>query len=151
MTQRERVYTMLEQAGREGVTNGQFVDAHILRDSARIKELRDAGHRIEKHRITDGTFRYTLHPAKQPSLSGEGPRGAVRVVLGGLETASRGSRRGVGVVPRTVPNPGAAATSGEEGNPRAGEGRHSSVPLSLPTLFDLPGSGSAGHYGSDAA
>ena len=149
MSQRERVYTMLEQAGREGVTNGQFVDAQILRYSARIKELRDAGHRIEKHRITDGTFRYQLQPVTQ-ACPAEGPRGAV-VESSALRTAeSRGSRRGMGVVPQTEPNQRAAAISGR-GDQDAQGGGGSRAAAALPTLFELPRSGSAGHYGSEVA
>ena len=137
---------MLEQAGREGVTNGQFVDAQILRYSARIKELRDNGHRIEKHRITDGTFRYTL----QQDCAAEGPRGAVGGILGGSETASRGGSSADGGTQPSVSTliPAAAISGRAHQEAQGGDG--SPAVTALPTLFELPRSGSAGHY-EDAA
>jgi hypothetical protein len=146
MTQRERVYTMLEQAGREGVTNGQFVDAHILRYSARIKELRDIGHRIEKHRITDGTFRYTLHSGKQPSLSSEGA--GEPGIRDAPETGSRGSSRRMECLPASQRQPAAAIAGSGDQDTQGGGGSRAAA--ALPTLFELPRSGSAGHYGEAA-
>lgn len=147
MTQRERVLTMLKQAGREGVTNGQFVDAQILRYSARIMELRNAGHVIEKHRITDGTFRYELQPANKACLAG-GTRG-VSGGLGGSETAPRGgSSAGEGTQPFAGTSIPAAAISGKGCGVPGGDG--SRAVTTTPTLFELPRSGSAGHY-EDAA
>lgn len=63
MTQRDTVLKMLDQAcvDRRGVTNGQFAEAGILRYSARIDELRKAGHRISKRRLSAGGWLYTLH------------------------------------------------------------------------------------------
>ena len=62
MTQRQTVLKMLDQArvDRRGVTNGEFADAGILRYSARIEELRKAGYRIAKQRLSAGGWRYTL-------------------------------------------------------------------------------------------
>ena len=62
MTQKQDVLRMLNQArvDRRGVTNGEFADAGILRYSARIEELRKAGYRIAKQRLSAGGWRYTL-------------------------------------------------------------------------------------------
>jgi hypothetical protein len=152
VSQREKVLTMLEQAGTDGVTNGQFVNVSILRYSARIKELRDAGHRIEKHRVTDGTFRYTLYPAKQPSLSGEGRYGDTEVLgestAGGKlppDLTPRGDGSNCGQAKRSQRQT-VAVTSGEGvENPGTGGGAPPH-PAALPTLFDMPRSGQTSHY-----
>lgn len=62
MTQRQDVLKMLDRArvDHRGVTNGEFADAGILRYSARIEELRKAGYRIAKQRLSAGGWRYTL-------------------------------------------------------------------------------------------
>jgi hypothetical protein len=62
MTQKQDVLRMLDQArvDRRGVTNGQFVEAGIVRYGARIEELRKAGYRIAKQRLSAGGWRYTL-------------------------------------------------------------------------------------------
>lgn len=59
MTQREKVLDLLERAGSEGVTNGQFADENILRYGARLKELREAGYDISTHG-SGGTRTYVL-------------------------------------------------------------------------------------------
>jgi hypothetical protein len=60
MTQRETVYTMLRRAHKDGVTNGAFAEAGILRYSARIEELRREGHAIVKQRVSAKCWKYTL-------------------------------------------------------------------------------------------
>lgn len=60
MTQRETVYTMLRRAHKDGVTNGAFAEAEILRYSARIEELRREGHAIVKQRVSAKCWKYTL-------------------------------------------------------------------------------------------
>jgi hypothetical protein len=146
MSQRERVYTMLKQAGERGVTTADFLQAYTPRFSARIKELRDAGHVIETERISSSSSRYKLLPANQVCPVA-GARGGSEV-LGGPETGSRGSRRGVGIVPYTEPTQRAAAISGKRADTLGGDG--SPAVTALPTLFELPRSGSAGHYGEAA-
>jgi len=76
MTQRDRVLKMLDEArvDHRGITNGQFAEAGILRYSARIEELRKAGYRIAKQRLSAGGWRYTLlagveRPIDRPVVS----------------------------------------------------------------------------------
>jgi hypothetical protein len=71
MTQRDRVLSLLEQAGPEGVTNAQFAQERILRYAARLKELRDEGYEISTYG-TNGTVRYVLEnveAVEEPSAS----------------------------------------------------------------------------------
>jgi hypothetical protein len=151
VSQREQVYTMLKQAGSEGVTNGQFVNVSILRYSARIKELRDAGHRIEGRQITRGTFRYELLPTNQvcsvEEVGGDTHDLGESAAGGKLppDPAPRGSSRGAEIQRRPVRWESAAATSGEGvENPGTGGGAPPH-PVALP-LFDLPRSGRTSHY-----
>jgi hypothetical protein len=60
MTQRQTVLSMLKRAHKDGVTNGAFAEAGILRYSARIEELRKAGHFIVKQRVSGRCWKYTL-------------------------------------------------------------------------------------------
>lgn len=60
MTQKETVYSMLRCAHKDGVTNGAFAEAGILRYSARIEELRREGHAIVKQRVSAKCWKYTL-------------------------------------------------------------------------------------------
>lgn len=48
------------QSATDGVTTAQFLDAHIPRFSARIMELRNAGHAIERVRVSDSSYVYKL-------------------------------------------------------------------------------------------
>lgn len=55
--QRDKVLEML----RTGATSEQFVEANVLRYSARIKELRDAGYVISgTHRVEHAGWLYRL-------------------------------------------------------------------------------------------
>jgi Helix-turn-helix domain len=60
MTQRDTVYSMLRRAHKDGVTNGAFAEAGILRYSARIRELRREGHPIARQRLSARCWKYTL-------------------------------------------------------------------------------------------
>lgn len=60
MTQRDRTLMMLQRAGTEGVTTATFLEAYIPRFSARIEELRREGFQIDRERLRQGSFRYTL-------------------------------------------------------------------------------------------
>lgn len=60
MTQRKRVLNMLEEAGERGVTSNAFFAACLPRFSARIHELRNAGHTIVKEPVEDGHWLYRL-------------------------------------------------------------------------------------------
>ena len=60
LTQRERVLSMLTEAGDEGVPTASFLREMIPRFSARIEELREAGHTIRSERVSSGSWRYTL-------------------------------------------------------------------------------------------
>jgi hypothetical protein len=150
VNQRDQVRKMLEQAGEEGVTTGDFLAAYLPRFSARIKELRDEGLSIETTRLKGSSSRYKLHPA-HISLSGEGvePVRTGSGILGGPETASRGSSRGAGIQHRPVRWESAAATSGKGADTLGGDG--SPAVTALPTLFDMPRSGQPSHYESEAA
>lgn len=50
MTQRERILSMLKQAGREGVRSDAFYAAFLPRAGARIWELRQEGYEITSER-----------------------------------------------------------------------------------------------------
>lgn len=63
MTRRELALHLLRKAGQRGVTTGDFIRAGVgSRYSARLLELRRLGHRIESHRIREGSWRYILKP-----------------------------------------------------------------------------------------
>lgn len=71
-----KVYRLLRDAGDEGVTTGQFLEAGVGRLSQRVAELRAAGHTIELERLASNRFRYRL--AAPPSGATKGARaGAV--------------------------------------------------------------------------
>jgi|GEM_PF-2894530 len=141
MNQRDRVRTMLEQAA-AGVTTSDFLDAHLPRFSARVKELRDQGLVIERDRLSASAFRYTLtstpklHPVTKP-LGEDGVECSAPL--------TKGHRAGG----REQHPRQAAASSGTGTLParRGGDGTSSAVTV-LPTLFELE---PAGHYGGDAA
>jgi hypothetical protein len=60
MTQRERVFNMLRDAGSDGVSSNDFFRACLPRFSARVHELRNAGHTITKEPVEQGHFLYRL-------------------------------------------------------------------------------------------
>jgi hypothetical protein len=60
MTQRERVLNMLRDAGSDGVSSNDFFRACLPRFSARVHELRNAGHTITKEPVEQGHFLYRL-------------------------------------------------------------------------------------------
>lgn len=64
MTQRERVYHALRQAGTRGVTTNEFLADHLPRFGARIEELRQRGWHIETKK-EGKQYRYTLHGYEQ--------------------------------------------------------------------------------------
>jgi len=146
MTQRERVLHMLEQAGERGVTTADFLQAYTPRFSARIKELRDAGHVIETERISSSSSRYTLQPVSQ-ACPAEGARGEPGESSALPTRESRGDGSSCGQAKKSQ-NQAAAVTSGKRADTLGGDG--SPAVTALPTLFELPCSGSAGHYGEAA-
>jgi hypothetical protein len=75
MTQRERVLHMLQTAGDRGVTTADFLEAHIPRFSARIGELRKAGHQIDTRRLREGSFLFKLDGQPSSSSGVAGGRG----------------------------------------------------------------------------
>lgn len=81
MTQRQTVYSMLRRAHKDGVTNGAFAEAGILRYSARIKELRAEGHPIVRQRISGKCFKYTLLEGSAPTAA---PASGDRPLPGGV-------------------------------------------------------------------
>jgi hypothetical protein len=62
VTKTDQVLTMLREGGPFGVLHSQFVAAGITRFSARMKELRDAGHVIETKCVDrrSGAWKSTL-------------------------------------------------------------------------------------------
>ena len=64
---KERVLAALVAAGPVGATNDQLNDI-CFRYGARIKELRDEGHRIEREHVMGGCYRYVYQgpPAALP-------------------------------------------------------------------------------------
>lgn len=127
MTQREKVLTKLEQAGEDGVTTADFLADYMPRFSARIKELRDAGHLIATERISASSSRYTLRRSRGEERKHGGPETGSRV-SGGSNSSGR-----------------AAANSGEQ---RGGGG---SPPVTaLPTLFEPEPLRPLRHYESEA-
>ncbi len=76
-TQADKVLQMLRDS-EMGVCANEFIQAHVPRFSARLLELRKAGHEIENrkcflpsHRHQTRQYRYVLLPARKhrPSLS----------------------------------------------------------------------------------
>lgn len=67
MTQKERILKWLRDAGDEGVTGSELYGAFMPRFSARILELRDAGHEIDSVPIGDSQFRYVLKVEATPA------------------------------------------------------------------------------------
>lgn len=70
MSQKARMVQMLTDAGAAGVTSRQFNDAQIFRYSARIEELRKAGHLISTERVKGTLFRFILRAVSPSSLGG---------------------------------------------------------------------------------
>lgn len=73
VTQRNAVLTMLYNAGKSGVCGTAFLRAQIPRYSARIIELRNDGHRIERVRCYEPghdsvQWRYVLTVGEQLTL-----------------------------------------------------------------------------------
>ncbi len=71
MTQRERVLNMLRDAGSDGVSSNDFFRACLPRFSARIHELRNAGHTITKEPVEQGHFLYRLVKVSVTSTSAD--------------------------------------------------------------------------------
>ena len=147
MNQRDRVRVMLEQAGGDGVTTGDFLAAYLPRFSARIKELRDEGLSIETIRLKGSSSRYTLRRVHQ-ACRGEGVV-EPHQVLGASETVPRGSSRGQGIVPVPEPDQRAAATSGAGCGSPGSDG--SRAVTAIPTLFELDADRPSNYYEGEAA
>lgn len=70
-TQQGKILNLLKQRGQKGVANYEFSRMHILRYSARMKELRQEGHNIvtERDHLPNGratnVFRYILIEPEQ--------------------------------------------------------------------------------------
>ena len=139
MTQREQVLHMLEQAGERGVTTADFLRAYMPRFSARIKELRDAGHRIDTERVGPSSSRYTLRPVTQ-SVRAEGS-------VERSAAPTRGSR--VGRSNTTASQCQVVASNSGQGDqePAGGDG---SV-AALPTLFEIDEPRPRSHYEEEVA
>ena len=84
MGQRETVLTMLEEAAGNGVSSNQFYAAHLPRFSARIHELRNAGHVITKEPVEQGHFLYRLVKVSATTTQTD-PSLCVRAVHGGAD------------------------------------------------------------------
>jgi hypothetical protein len=135
MNQRDRVRVMLEQAGGDGVTTGDFLAAYLPRFSARIKELRDEGLSIETTRLKGSSSRYTLRRVHK-DCRGEGARGEF-VGLGASEREPRGGSSSEGIIrpPSPAPPGQAAAISGTGCGSPGSDG--SRAVAATPTLFQL--------------
>ena len=72
MSQKTQMIQMLTDAGAAGVTSRQFNDAQIFRYSARIEELRKAGHEISTERVKGTLFRFILRANNSSSLDARG-------------------------------------------------------------------------------
>lgn len=72
MSQKTQMIQMLTDAGATGVTSRQFNDAQIFRYSARIEELRKAGHEISTERVKGTLFRFILRANNSSSLDARG-------------------------------------------------------------------------------
>ena len=98
MGQRQTVLTMLEDAGERGVTSNTFFASHLPRFSARIHELRNAGHTITKEPVEQGHFLYRLVKVSATTTQTD-PSLCVRAVHGGADlgqspsTPERGRER----------------------------------------------------------
>ena len=84
MTQRERVLNMLRDAGSDGVSSNDFFRACLPRFSARIHELRNAGHTITKEPVEQGHFLYRLVKVSATTTQTD-PSLCVRAVHGGAD------------------------------------------------------------------
>lgn len=84
MGQRETVLTMLEEAAGNGVSSNQFYAACLPRFSARIHELRNAGHTITKEPVEDGHWLYRLVKVSVTTTQTD-PSLCVRAVNGGAD------------------------------------------------------------------
>lgn len=144
MNQREKVKRMLEQAGGDGVTTGDFLSAYLPRFSARIKELRDEGLSIETTRLKGSSSRYTLQPVTK-TWPVEGTRGE-SVGLGASEREPRvSSSTSYSTSQRRI----AAANSGKGcGVPGGGSSR---AVTATPTLFELDADRPSNYYEGEAA
>ena len=142
MTQREQVLHMLKQAGERGVTTADFLQAYMPRFSARIKELRDAGHRIDTERVGPSSSRYTLRPVTQ-SVRAEGS-------VERSTPPTRGSRvSGSGGCASPILDAAANSGTGDQDDPTGGDG--SPAVAALPTLFEMETTRPRSHYEEEAA
>jgi hypothetical protein len=150
ITDKERVLAYLEEHGE--VTSYEIrIKGLSGNPSQRINELEDDGHKIDAEPFRRDGRPCVLYKLRQ-DCAAEGPRGAVGVESSAAGTASSrgGSSADGGTQPTVGTSIPAAATSGR-GHQEAQGGGGSRAAAALPTLFELPRSGSAGHYGSEAA
>jgi biotin operon repressor len=146
MNQRDRVRVMLEQAGGDGVTTGDFLAAYLPRFSARIKELRDEGLSIETTRLKGSSSRYTLRPGEKASPV-VGARGE-SVALGASEREPRGDGSNCGLTKKSQ-RQNVAVTSGKGCGVPGGDG--SRAVTATPTLFQLDADRPSNYYEGEAA
>jgi len=84
MTQRDKVLNMLRDAGSDGVSSNDFFRACLPRFSARVHELRNAGHTITKEPVEDGHWLYRLVKVSVTTTQTD-PSLCVRAVHGGAD------------------------------------------------------------------
>lgn len=83
MTQKERVYSMLKNAGPEGVRSDEFYKAFLPRAVARVYELREEGHNITstpekqfvRYRLAGVGAGHKAEPGVEQSSSAAAPHG----------------------------------------------------------------------------
>lgn len=94
MSQRQTVLDALTNAGAQGVTNGELNRLGIFRYSARIHELRAAGHQIRTENGDGGLATFFLEAPETRLEGGHAPppsatcRGESHAVAGGGEQAA---------------------------------------------------------------
>lgn len=72
---RQRVFEALALAGQHGCTTGQLCQPGVggVRFGARVKELRDEGHRITATLVRPGSHRYVLEPVATTAPAEQAP------------------------------------------------------------------------------
>lgn len=148
MSQKERILTMLQEAGSQGVTGNQFYAACLPRFAARVKELRDQGYDITTRRIDGNHFVYTL---RQSAKSG-GPckTQPVTECSRALGAAVESSVTGRDMEPGFSPPEGAPGRA-QQDHGQAGGFLHDSLASFLPRGGGRLESTHSVHQGSAAA
>ncbi len=107
-----KVLRLLEQAGKQGVTTGQFAEQRCPRAAARVHELRRAGYDILAVREEANAYRFVLRGAR---LGGEGRTSHLAAEPGAAVGGWHRSPNGPMDPP--APDPGAGAAPRELGVP----------------------------------